>query len=69
VSNVSIGKGKRMTELKPCPFCGGEADFISNEYRLPFATHRIFCKECGVATVWYRTKNGVAEDWNRRVKE
>lgn len=40
-----------MIELKPCPFCGGEADFIQTAYgtadnssvRLQFA---IRCKKC-----------------------
>ena len=53
------------TELKPCPFCGGEAEFNSDEFG-----EGVCCKSCG-ATM----RNGVygecgrklaSADWNAR---
>lgn len=55
-------------ELKPCPFCGGEAQFgIESGYV------KVSCKECGISTkrlsasVEYCAKQLIAETWNRRV--
>lgn len=57
-----------MKELKPCPFCGGEAELHK--------THGIFwinCpnKKCGVgsATVTKLTEAEVATAWNTRVEQ
>ena len=65
-------------ELKPCPFCGGEA-----YYRTPthlkgtaFDVMTVECKQCGaspyaVDVYEYDTnenkRNAIAEFWNRRV--
>lgn len=45
------------TELKPCPFCGGEAKFmveLSNEgemYKDHWWVFRIYCPECKLASL------------------
>ena len=52
-------------ELKPCPFCGGEAEIISgaSNRQVFFVT----CDTCGAETPWIaRTKAEAAEAWNRR---
>lgn len=52
-----------MTELKPCPFCGGEATFIGDRC--------IKCKSCGgafICTNPLKTTLDAAEAWNRRAK-
>ena len=58
-------------ELKPCPFCGGEADMV---YGVPaYDGSYAFCIECGLRTESYKTKSGSTWDvdsaitaWNRR---
>lgn len=50
-------------EIKPCPFCGGEADFIKD-------TRTIKCKHCGGAFICTNPLISlleVKEAWNRRV--
>ena len=52
-------------ELKPCPFCGGEAvirwDYQSGAYE-------INCSGCnGTFTHWYYEFDEQVEAWNRRV--
>lgn len=52
-----------MAELKPCPFCGGEAAFLGT-------TCTIKCKQCGgafIATNPVMTRMETAAAWNRRV--
>ena len=55
----------KMAELKPCPFCGGEAAFLGT-------TCTIKCKQCGgafIATNPVMTRMETAAAWNRRVND
>lgn len=61
-----------MSEIKllPCPFCGGEAKFITGS---PFIwEHAVACGECGTATrmiggvIPSMARNRVAQVWNTR---
>ena len=62
-------------ELKPCPFCGGEAR-IDNEGTDFYA---IFCDKCGTLTSFakdsnfdgsdFYTKEQVISAWNRRAQQ
>lgn len=54
-----------MAELKPCPFCGGEAAFLGT-------TSTIKCKQCGgafIATNPVVARMEIAAAWNRRVND
>lgn len=55
-----------MTELKPCPFCGGKAyvqEHLSGLYR------SVICKVCCAATRMFQKEKEAIEAWNRRASE
>lgn len=60
-----------MTELKPCPFCGGQAkEMTADDRKQCCATRvRIVCKECGAGTRWYVHIDEARVSWNGRVNE
>ena len=51
-----------MTELKPCPFCGGKAEFRGGSSTTPY----IRCKECGGRTMSSYDSAKLIAAWNRR---
>ena len=53
-----------MTELKPCPFCGGEAVLCENtDYAY------VYCKECGSQTdESHGTAGAAVAAWNTRAE-
>ena len=61
-----------MTEikLKPCPFCGGEADFGTNP--VGYRTIWVRCKKCKISTASFESNlyscaaEKAAEVWNNR---
>lgn len=57
------------TELKPCPFCNGEAKmrYCENEYIIPF--YFVSCSECGCKQASSIHKESVIESWNRRAEQ
>lgn len=48
-------------ELKPCPYCGGEAVYYDT-YR--FSVH---CLDCKASTAYWNGKEYAIVAWNRRV--
>ena len=60
-----------MIELKPCPFCGGEAEMY--QYRYNFRYHfKARCNnDCQIrpTTLDYSTEEEAAKVWNRREPE
>lgn len=58
-----------MDKLKPCPFCGGKAEFYATCMDYAY----VKCRECGARTgnielsYEYATKDVAIEAWNRRV--
>lgn len=55
-------------ELKPCPFCGGEPELISEYNGEPVLVHKICCTNCGVWLDWHGCKEDVIEAWNTRAR-
>lgn len=66
-----------MSKLKPCPFCGGEAEY--ERFASPRNFYSVRCTSCGCRTDGYRdnrtestdaeNKTRQADIWNRRVEE
>lgn len=56
-------------ELKPCPFCGGEARLTFRSYP-DGERYRVECADCG-ATTWPRIVDGkkAIKQWNMRKGE
>lgn len=63
-----------MTELKPCPFCGGEAElFEIYHYNDSLTLFQAGCEACGIHFRGCRDTKAEArqvaiEKWNRRAK-
>ena len=51
-------------ELKPCPFCGGEAIVDGCDDTLWI----VICKECNSSIGYKETKEEAVEAWNRRIE-
>ena len=73
-----------MTELKPCPFCGGEAKLADNEFGEPVFDNNLAqvdfmysapdafwveCKDCFAMSGSYNTEEEAIEAWNRRAED
>ena len=64
-------------ELKPCPFCGGEAEyfelswattaFSGHMYASPF--WQIRCKDCRATLGDFKTKQDAFDAWNTRAND
>ena len=55
-----------MAELKPCPFCGGEAEIISGFG----GKYTAQCKKggCMAGILWCPNKDSAIKAWNRRAE-
>ena len=61
-----------MAELKPCPFCGGDAFSTEYNYRLcpgGVLVHFVECNKCHAMTNEYDTEAEAIEVWNRRAED
>ena len=62
-----------MSELKPCPFCGGKA-FIEHDHEGIGASY-VRCKKCGLESIRFIKSFEIASDdravefWNRRADD
>ena len=60
-----------MAELKPCPFCGGEAFAANFEYATAEGYWKMWaveCPKCGCQSGEFDTKGEAIEAWNRRAE-
>ena len=59
-----------MSELKPCPFCGGRGEMIEHSFHNLPSSFGVVCKRCrSQSSQWYDTKEEAADGWNRRWHE
>lgn len=62
-----------MIELKPCPFCGGEAEIVAHlSGWYVTAKHRISCPMYGMELPdcdCYNSEYNVIDCWNRRATD
>lgn len=52
----------KETELKPCPFCGGEARRYEGQSRY----HGVSCRKCTCNIYGYASRSAATRAWNRR---
>jgi hypothetical protein len=59
-----------MSELKPCPFCGGEAELEIGEIDLNGSavvdSFQYYCGNCGIFKGEFRSIELAEKDWNTR---
>ena len=55
-----------MEKLKPCPFCGGEAELVDCDPRWFVRCKKYYCVE--QRSMWV-PKSEAVKQWNRRVKD
>lgn len=57
-----------MTELKPCPFCGGEAEILTAESMNGGYLFGIMCNDCRSRGDVYDTEAEAIAAWNTRAE-
>ena len=62
-----VARTKKI-ELKPCPFCGGEAVYRSVDYLVEPSGY-VRCKNGCCTQHWYSPKDKAIELWNRRAQD
>lgn len=56
-----------MIKLRPCPFCGGEAEFYGDCDMVKVRCSKYDC-QCELIS-WFDEPEEAADEWNRRVYE
>lgn len=65
-TNAIKGLERPLNKLKPCPFCGGEAEIIKSFLYGKVAGYVPNCKKCGCQLPMYTSKQNAKNAWNRR---
>ena len=55
-----------MSELKCCPFCGGEAKIATYDWGYSVKEYWIYCNPCDCASGRYHSKEEAINAWNTR---
>lgn len=61
-----------MSELKPCPFCGGNDVCRLIDYEDAYERkycEAVHCRTCKVRTPWMESYKDAIDFWNKRYKE
>ena len=62
-----------MDDLKPCPFCGGEAGIVHGAKRKVLGDDRYVYGDCVYCTVCdaqiFSSQRRATEMWNRRIQD
>ena len=67
-----------IAELKPCPFCGDEAEELYMKRKklfgklcFPYVTHIVYirCKVCAATSATKWTRENAIEAWNKRTPQ
>lgn len=61
-------KEERMNELKPCPFCGGEAETLTAESMHGGNLYGVMCVNCAGRSDVYDTEAEAIAAWNTRAE-
>ena len=56
------------TQLKPCPFCGGEVEILTEEVDAISEAYNFHCDNCDMSTYYdySNDKEEAIRHWNRR---
>ena len=57
---------ENKTELKPCPFCGGEAEIVDTGDLYGHCEYSVSCTSCNCNTDWLTNKKEAVQAWNKR---
>ena len=58
-----------MNDLKPCPFCGGNAELRAADNKKVKTDWYVLCLGCCAKTFPYWNREKAAEAWNRRAED
>ncbi len=54
------------TELKPCPFCGGEAKIATYDWGYSVKEYWCYCSFCDCSSSRYHSKEEAINAWDMR---
>ena len=60
-----------MSELKPCPFCGGEAILLEDSFWETYnetGRNTVVCNSCGATMLETKERRDVVAAWNERAE-